>query len=317
MKTNKILLILLVLTTCLSTSLNAQKDIYISGRVIDAEAGTAIKGAELSIIDELGKRSYQRTTNSNGDFEIITKLQPGQYVTIEVKKEGYTFKELRHKISMVGSSETIQIELLKGVGNQEITVSGFIIGKKNLKPVENAKIYYFNQYNRRVDVGYSSDAGFFTFGTNQKPGESIKIHVDKTPRYKLEIYNYIIPRYSDNIWISLKKKAKISPEWYFFGGSAVALITSLATKIPSDNNYEKYEDLTNPNREAAFDKANSLNKTAIVSLYTGIAAAVGGGAYLLFFKDKDDLSGMESRITPTMNYHRYTGSLQIGFQYQF
>ena len=311
--------ILIIIVAGFSTQASGQQNITISGRVIDAEDGTPISEVEISMIDELSRRNYTKTTNSNGDFEITTKLQPGQYITIEARKETYLFEEVRHKISQAGYSESLTITMLEGTGNKEITVSGFVSNVKSLKPVDQALVYYFNQFNRRVDVGYTDKFGFFTFSTNQTPGEEIKIHIDKEPSFEKKVHPFVIPKHSEVIYIRVKKNVKVKPEWYVLGGGVLLFSGSLITGGAADNAYDRYNQNFNPNRQDDLDQANALKKTSAATFY-GSVAAIGVGGVLWYISKRNEKRSDSNDgfgLRPFYDVSNDLSAMRFGLYYTF
>src|SRR5206468_7663377 len=115
------LLCALALTFCFATISLAQDTGYIAGTVTD-KSGSAIAGAEVTVINVTGNST--RTTTSNGDGAYVIAGLPGATYDLTVTATGfqkYTAKAVKLDVAQ---KTRIDVQMTVGSVSEEITVTG-------------------------------------------------------------------------------------------------------------------------------------------------------------------------------------------------
>ena len=278
----------------------------VSGMVVDAYSLETIDGVEVAFVNESNQSVFVEPTNLSGEFEIKTRLQPGDKIQIHFSKEGYRRGFIEKVIERSGLNLKINLEpKTPGEVDGDIRIAGHV---KDLKgdnaAIEGAQVWFINEYNRKIPVRASDKSGYFEINTNLKPGDDVEIFVEnpnghKTTKAKFSIKNETA---NNRIDIFLRPKGFIPNSTYFLGGGGVLLTTGLLTKLGSNSAYDKHKDFDNENRQADFDKANKLNKVSILTATPGLILA-GIGAYTALTGNKKLYTIAEnSRVLPQLNY---------------
>ena len=111
----------------------------ISGRVIDAYSQETMDGVEVAFVNESNQSVFVDPTNLSGEFEIRTKLQPGDKIQIHFSKEGYRRGFIERVIERSGLNLTMDLEpKTPGEVDGDIRISGHV---KDLKG-DNAWLLY-------------------------------------------------------------------------------------------------------------------------------------------------------------------------------
>ncbi len=296
----------------------AQNEIIISGTLKNAETGLPMEGAEIAFMDENNLRLYVRSTDFKGEFKIETNLQPGQIIIIEASKQGFETKRIFHTIrnKNIPGGNLVDINLFEGIG---IIISGFVLDEKSRKPIRNAKVSFIHKSGRKMDGGMTDYQGFFSFFINQKAGEKVVIHIDKSDDYREKVLDYVIPEHKTPEWIFLKKKEKFKTEWYPLGGGALLFGASMITGNASDKAYDRSLQTINPNRQEDLDKANNLKRTSAGTFYAS-AATIGAGIVIwAIAKSKQKKRNRNSRtgMLPLYKMPTDLASAQVGILLTF
>jgi hypothetical protein len=250
------------------------KKIAIYGSVRDSINKSPVEKAEISIVEE-SKFVVSGSTNSKGDFDVVTAHEYGDAVTIRVFKDGYYIKEETHPLTKDGRMPDM---LLPRINDRAIKVSINVRDKKSDQLLGGVKVkYYDNRRSKFVDTVSSSD-GELQLIIFQAPRTDLRLTLSKSNYNTTIAVPTIYEDHARNIVdckLERKKRSVIGP--VLITGAGISALFAGAMYLSSNQKYNSYKDFSNPDRENDYNAAQSRRNLAV------IGAAVATGTLVTYF----------------------------------
>ncbi|MDX2249507.1 MAG: carboxypeptidase-like regulatory domain-containing protein [Bacteroidia bacterium] len=290
--------------------------ITMHGYVRDTFTKTPVPGADVSYINSAGQKIQSTQTDSEGYYEFKIGFEKGAIIKVRVNAPLYIPKESEHTIINPNiDANRLDFDIMK-IEDQYIKATITVIdGKsKKRKPIPGVQLKY-DYWNRTWDTLSGPNGDVMITIPRELGGEPFEIRVQK-PGYRENKISPILRTDKPNTFdIPLYRLPRFpwSASLITLGSATIA--TGGIMQLQASQNYNKYLDFNNAERESDLSSANRLRGGAVIAYGTGVIAIAGGLIYR-FYQQKEEANRYSGSFFPVASTTTQR-QFQAGFVYHF